>query len=128
MMSPLAYFTLQIALVAGQLGILTPRVHVMSRYDRHPSGVAAAVVSYVIPCPLEPNCYQVRVMRETLDTADASTLRCVARHESTHIYLDHGNGAHSEAELSFFEAEVRAFMRLRWDQDSGCGLTGGPKP
>ncbi len=122
----LAYFTLELARAAGHVGIPAPRAEGIKLEERLP-GASALVVAYVVPiapCPPGFECepVTVHVVWWALWSKNKKTLRCIARHEVSHIFLGHGHGALNESQRSFMELEVKFFQRATWNEDSRCGL------
>ena len=113
----LAYFVLEVSRASGQVGLLTvPKVEPIHYHERHPGSVPT-VIAYV-----EPGRRSIKIMWHALWGLNKKQLRCVARHEVTHIRLGHGEGARDLTQREEYEEAVRVFMKDRWGEDSHCDL------
>ena len=116
----LAFFTLEVARASAHFGLEPPKATAICLQERDPRA-SALVVAYVVPTPpgSEP---EIKVMWHALWSKNKKTLRCIARHEVTHIALGHAGGARDQAEHDVFEGQVDRVLTRTWREPLHCGL------
>lgn len=118
----LLYFTLQITTAARHVGVEPPRVVTISPGEQHP-GATMLTQAYVVPCAPQFECdATIHIFRHALQSRTKKELRCIARHEVSHLFLGHRNGARDHHELQLLETQVKYYQLATWDEDSACGL------
>lgn len=133
-MSPaeaLLYFTLQVFQTRQELNIQEPvAVEEMNFSDAqslYGGKLKRNSIAFIATCVRGFECERKVVILEDQLTfskgnrfSQRKWLRCIARHEVTHILLGHLYGAKDPAEDDIHHYEVRVFMRQKWNEDSSC--------
>lgn len=121
----LAYFTIQIGIAANAVGVTPPTVRPIYLHERM-RGASEMTLAYVRPCPPGFECdpADVDVMWHVLWDGDKKRLRCIARHEVSHLALGHSHGALNNDQLALYERQVAYFQKFTWNEDSRCEMKG----
>lgn len=115
-------FTRELNKAADQLHVARPIVNVVGS-EEAPSPFAAGwiwvplggVPRYIRGMPVH-----VSIVWSQLMNAGNRRLQCWARHEMTHVLLEHEYGARNAQEAHLRHLDVGFYMETRWRQDSAC--------
>jgi len=111
-------FAKELKRAAKELDVQTPTLTVLSFDEASRMGAGPLAAAFVLK-PKVGTRWGVMVVWAQLMSASDARLRCWARHEMTHVLLDHGH-AKDRAEADTHHDVVRHFMEAKWKQDSAC--------
>jgi hypothetical protein len=117
----LVFFGLEVARASAHFGLEPPKVTAICLHERNPLA-SSLVVAYVEPVVIPGSKPEVKIMWHALWSKNKKTLRCIARHEVTHIALGQAGGARDQAEHDAFEDQVDGVLARTWREPLHCGL------